>query len=64
MAALVPVMFCNFYLVKNHKNAKNSAATKAKEKISTDLELLILGFFDVCLTKFKNKQILLEMGRA
>jgi hypothetical protein len=33
-------MFCNFYLVKNHKIAKNSTTTKAREKISTDLESL------------------------
>jgi hypothetical protein len=37
VAALVPGMFCNFYLVKNHKIANNSAATQAKEKISTHL---------------------------
>jgi hypothetical protein len=38
VAAWFPDMFCNFYLVKNHKTAKKSAITKAKEKISTDLE--------------------------
>jgi hypothetical protein len=27
-----PDMFCNFYLVKNHKIAKNSETTKAGEK--------------------------------
>jgi hypothetical protein len=32
--------FCNFYLVKNHKTAKKSTITKAREKISTDLESL------------------------
>jgi len=53
-------MFCNFYLVKNHKIAKNSTTTKAREKISTDLESLEFEkFFDVGLTKFKNNQILL-----
>jgi hypothetical protein len=53
-------MFCNFYLVKNHKIAKNSTTTKAREKISTDLESLEFeNFFDVGLTKFKNNQILL-----
>jgi hypothetical protein len=31
-------MFGHFYLVKNHKIAKNSTTTKAREKISTDLE--------------------------
>jgi hypothetical protein len=39
-AAWFPDMFCNFYLVKNHKIVKNSTTTKAKEKISTDLESL------------------------
>jgi hypothetical protein len=33
-------MFCNFYLVKNHTIAKISTTTKAREKISTDLESL------------------------
>jgi hypothetical protein len=31
-AVLVPDMFCNFYLVKNHKIANNSATTEAEEK--------------------------------
>jgi len=31
-AALVPDMFCNFYLMKSHKIANNSATTKAREK--------------------------------
>jgi hypothetical protein len=39
VAAWVPGMFCNFYLMKNHKIARNSTA-KAKEKINTDLESL------------------------
>jgi hypothetical protein len=60
-ARLVPDMFCNFYLVKNHKIANNSATTKAREKISTYLEFLeVENFFDVCWTKFKNNQILLN----
>ncbi len=29
VAAWVPDMFCNFYLVKNHKIAKTSTITKA-----------------------------------
>jgi hypothetical protein len=33
VAALVPAMFCNFYLVKNHKITDNSATTEAREKI-------------------------------
>jgi hypothetical protein len=27
-----PDIFCNLYLVKNHKIAKNSTTTKAREK--------------------------------
>jgi hypothetical protein len=47
--------------VKNHGIAKNSKTTKDREKISTDLESLeFYKFFDVCLTKFKNYQILLK----
>jgi hypothetical protein len=38
--AWFPDMFCNFYLMKNHKNAYDSATTEAKEKIRTDLESL------------------------
>jgi hypothetical protein len=54
-------MFCNFYLVKNHKIANNLAATEAREKISTYLEYLEFDkFFDVCLTKFENFKILLH----
>jgi hypothetical protein len=34
VASLIPDMFCNFYLVKSHKIAKNSAAAEAKEKIA------------------------------
>jgi len=40
VAAWVPDMFCNFYFMKNHKIAKNSTTTKARDKISTDLESL------------------------
>jgi len=61
VAAWFPDMFCNFYLVKNHKIAKNSTTTKAREKISADLEFLeFYKFFDVCLTKFKSNHILLN----
>jgi hypothetical protein len=34
MAAWFPDLFCNFYLVKNHKIAINSTTTKAGEKIN------------------------------
>jgi hypothetical protein len=40
VAALVSDVFCNFYLVKNHKIANNSATTEAREKISTYLKSL------------------------
>ncbi len=30
VAAWVPDIFCNFYFVKNHKIANNSATTKAR----------------------------------
>jgi len=40
VAALFPDMFCSFYLAKSHKFAKNTTTTKAREKISTDLESL------------------------
>ncbi len=40
VAAWFPDMFCNFYLVKNHKPDENSTTAKAREKISTDLECL------------------------
>jgi hypothetical protein len=40
VAAWVPDMFCNFYLVKNDKIANNSTTTKAREKISADFESL------------------------
>jgi hypothetical protein len=35
VAASVPDMFCNLYLVKNHKIANNTATIEAREKIST-----------------------------
>jgi hypothetical protein len=38
VAAWVPDIFCNFYMVKSHKIAYNSATNEAREKISTDLE--------------------------
>jgi len=59
VAEWFPDMFCNFYSVKIHKIAKNSATAKAREKISTDLEFLELSkTFNVCLTNFKNDQVL------
>jgi hypothetical protein len=38
VAAWVPDMFCNFYLVKSHKIADNSETIKARDKISKNLE--------------------------
>jgi hypothetical protein len=47
--------------VNNHKIAKNSKTTKAREKLSADLELLEFNrFLDACLTKLKNNQIILN----
>jgi hypothetical protein len=60
VAALVPDMFCKFYLMKNHKIADDSATTEAREKISAYLESLeFYKFLDICLAKFKSNQILL-----
>jgi hypothetical protein len=53
VAAWVPEMFCNFYFVKNHKIVYNLTATKAREKLSKDVESLeSQEFFHKCLTKF------------
>ncbi len=58
MAAWALIMFCNLYLVKNHKTADNTTTTKATEKLSTDLESLdFLKTFDVRQTIFRNSQI-------
>jgi hypothetical protein len=41
LAALFLDMFCNFYLVKNHKITKKTpTTTKVREKISTDFQSL------------------------
>ncbi len=40
VAAFVPDMFCNFYIVKKHNVVNNSAFTETREKISTYLESL------------------------
>ncbi len=42
VAAWVPVMFCNFYLARNHKIADSQQPAEAREKISTDWESLDL----------------------
>jgi hypothetical protein len=59
VAALVPGIFCNFYLVKNHTIANNSATAKAREKITTHWEPIY--FYDGCLTKFKNIKFYLKL---
>ncbi len=54
-------MFCNFYLVENHKIANNSVITEAREKTSTYLESWeFKKFFDVHWAKLKSNQILLD----
>jgi hypothetical protein len=40
VAARVPDRFCNFWFVKSHKIANNSAITEAREKKSIDFESL------------------------
>jgi hypothetical protein len=40
VAAWDPAMFCDFYLVKNYKIAKNSTTTIAREKMNTDFKSL------------------------
>jgi hypothetical protein len=61
VAAWFPDMFWNCYLVKNHKIAKNSTTTKAREKLITDLESLEFKiFFDPRLTRLKKKLNLLN----
>jgi len=53
VAALVPDMFCNFYLVKNHKTVNNSATTEARAKICTYWNTWnFRNFFYVCLTNY------------
>jgi hypothetical protein len=59
VAALVPDIFGNFYLVKNRKNGNNSATAEAREKISTYLESLEFhNFFDVGLLNKINHRFL------
>jgi hypothetical protein len=54
-------MFCSFNLEKNHRNADNSTTAKATEKTSSHFGIFrILDIFYVCLTEFKNNQILLD----
>jgi hypothetical protein len=51
VAAWFPDMFCNFYLVKNHKIAHTLTTNKARKKVITDFESSeFYKFFGVCLT--------------
>jgi hypothetical protein len=59
VAALVPGMFYNFYLVKNHKITNNSATTEPREKNKHFFGILRIKN-DVCLTKFEIYQISLN----
>ncbi len=59
MAAWVPDMFCEFYLVTNHEIVKNSTTAKTGENMSIDLESLEFKNTNVCLTKFKYNESLL-----
>ncbi len=59
MTALVTYIFCKFHILKNHKIAKNSTTTEAREYISTYLESLkFQKSFVVCMTKLKRNKIL------
>jgi hypothetical protein len=54
-------MSCDFYFVKSHKFANDSTTTKAREKITTDLESLKnYNIFDAGLAKLETNQILLD----
>ncbi len=60
VAAWFPDMFCNTYIVKNHKIANNSTTAKPG-KMSTDLEFLEFKIFsDVYNIQSKNYPILLK----
>ncbi len=52
MATGVRDMFCNNYFVKNNKIYNNSATTKGREKVSTDLKFL--EFFNEHFTLLKK----------
>ncbi len=44
--------------MKSHKIVDKSAASEAREKVSTDLDSLeILNFFEMSMTKYENVQI-------
>ncbi len=56
-----PIYVYNFYFVTNHKIAKKSTNTKARERISTFWNPYnFSNFFGVCLTKFLMNKFLLN----
>jgi hypothetical protein len=55
---MVPRYVLRLYFVKNHKIAKSSTTTKAREKISTDLESIEHYNF-LCMFVYLKNQILL-----
>jgi hypothetical protein len=57
VAAWVPDMFCNFYLGQKITKLVKLQQTVKVEKIA---QIWNPKNFDVCLTKFKNNQILLN----
>ncbi len=60
VAVFLPAMFCNFYLVKNHKIAYNLATTEARKNKQIFEILRILEIFDASWSKFESYQILLN----
>jgi len=58
VVALVPFMFYNFFSLNNDKIATNLTTPEAREKYKNTFGILV--FFDVCVTKFKNKHSLLN----
>jgi hypothetical protein len=44
VAAWFSNMFCNFYLMKNYKIAKNSTSTKARKKITFGIFRILDSF--------------------
>jgi hypothetical protein len=61
VAAWVPDIVCNLYLVKYNKIANNSTTTEDREKMSTDFEYLkFLKNLGIHLAKFKSHKSLLD----
>ncbi len=65
VAALVPAMFCNFYIVKNNKIADNSATTEAREKKIKNYQIFlnkIYHSFLVTTKLFSGQKSLIHTG--